>query len=397
MMSYSASGGAFGSAQSVVNTTDYIGSADWAMDAHGNVVVVWGDGYQDAIFARRFNAAGGQWGTVRSLAHPVGGTSVRVAMTSGGDAFAVWAATQSSSGAGQFIDASRYFAATDNWSGAPATLRVAKTPTALNIALDSNSNAFVQWTQANPQNIRSVYQDCFNAETGGWGGASVANPTRYGEGLFPVGAMDAAGNAFLVWSQAFATTGVGTPSIMLGVAARRYRRAAASWGAWQRIDSFSQGASYLAQVAPANNTGDAIVVWYYTAGSLTEGIVRFRQYSAASDAWTLQSRLDTSTPSGPDPFHLRGTVIPSPSVAMGPDGAAVVVWMQAEGIYGDVRSHSGTWSTPQEIEELAASPTVGAHPTVTVDDQENATMAWIEPGSGGASVMVARYRPPLIP
>jgi hypothetical protein len=367
------------------------------MDAQGNVVVVWDDSYQDSIFARRFNAADGKWGTVRSLAHPVNGTSVRVAITPGGDGFAVWAATQSSSGVGHFVEASRYFAATDNWSGAPTTLTVAKTPSALNVALDANGNAFVQWTQANPQNIRSVYQDCFNAGTGAWGGASVANPIRYGEGLFPVGSMDAAGNSLLIWSQAFATTGIGSPSIMLGVAARRYRRADASWEQWQRIDSFSQGGSYLPQVATANNSGDAIVVWYYTAGSFTEGIVRFRQYSAATDAWTLQSRLDTSTPSGPDPFHLRGTVIPSPSVAMGAEGAGVVVWMQADGIYADVRSHSGTWSTPQQIENLSASPTVGAHPTVTVDDQENAAMAWIEPGSGGASVMVTRYRPAPIP
>ena len=82
---------------------------------------------------------------------------------------------------------------------------------------------------------------------------------------------------------------------------------------------------------------------------------------------------------------------------MAPDGEAVVVWMQADGIYAINRAHSGTWSAPQQIEKLTASPTVGAHPNVAIDSQGNAAMAWIEPGSAGESVMVARYQSTLIP
>ncbi len=148
----------------------------------------------------------------------------------------------------------------------------------------------------------------------------------------------------------------------------------------------------------ADNTGDAIAVWWYTDGSsLVQGTVQFRQYSAADDTWTLSARLDNSTESGPDPFHIKGSVLPFPSVAMAPDGEAVVVWMQADGIYALNRSHNGTWSTPQQIEKLTASPTVGAHPTVTIDSQGNATMSWIEPSSDGSSVRAARYQSTLIP
>jgi len=55
------------------------------------------------------------------------------------------------------------------------------------------------------------------------------------------------------------------------------------------------------------------------------------------------------------------------------------------------------WSAPQQIEKLTASPTVGAHPNVAIDSQGNAAMAWIEPGSAGESVIVARYQSTLIP
>jgi hypothetical protein len=403
MASYAPATGTFGAPQMVVNTTDTIGSSDWAMDAHGNIVVVWADGFQDAIFAKRYDASTGQWGsTLRGLAHPVGGSSVRVAITPGGNALAVWAAGKSSSGAGNYIDASRYFAATDNWSGAPTVFTVAKPASDLDIALDANGNAFVQWDQTDPQGIRSAYQDCFNAVTGTWGSSNTLSLTRYGEGRFPDGVMDAAGNALVTWSQAFAAVTIGKPSSVLGIVAQRYNRSLGAWESWQRIDNAtiesSLGGSYSTHVVTADNTGDAIAVWWYTDGSsFVQGTVQFRQYSAADDAWTLSARLDNSTGSGPDPFHIEGSVLPFPSVAMAPDGEAVVVWMQADGIYAINRSHNGTWSGPQRIEKLAASPTVGAHPNVEIDSQGNAAMAWIEPSSDSSSVMVARYQSMLIP
>ena len=246
------------------------------MDGNGNIVVGWFDSFQDMIGTCRYDASTRQWGTVRSLAHPVGGSpSLRVAVTANGNAIAVWSTTVSPLGPGNFVALNRYFAGTNNWSGAPVLLGVVNIPTQLNIAADANLNAFVQWEQTSPQGIHSVYQDCFNSETGKWGSADLLSLTNYGEGRFPNGTMDGAGNAVVVWSQVFPTVIEGKPTRFMGIEAKRYNRARGAWKSYGRIEHlpFLSGESYLPQVVTADNTGDALAVWFYTIGSLSEGTV----------------------------------------------------------------------------------------------------------------------------
>lgn len=188
----------------------------------------------------------------------------------------------------------------------------------------------------------------------------------------------ATGDAIAVWS---ATAG-SVPQVW----AAAYSRAADIWHAPVRLDTSSTGASY--PVVAMNAQGNAVAAWtesasvnaaYFSGGSW-RNTVRLSALAAqapqagidaAGNALVAWVERDASgndnimasdvTAAGPAPARILDTVAAPasmPSVAVAPNGNALVAWVQDDGsgssILASLRS-GGTWSAPTRIESRPGS------------------------------------------
>lgn len=182
---------------------------------------------------------------------------------------------------------------------------------------------------------------------------------------FPQSAMDADGNAFVVWANQTATA--------LNVFARRYDVQNRTWGSPTTlgvgaIGDLPQSPTPQIALLPA---GEALVIWRQRETPESDIDLKGSRYTLADNSWTLGPVLD----------GLSGQVS-LPQIASSGGGRAFLIWRQLEppfaisGIYAS--TYDGGWDDtgPTTPIDDAAGPT--EKPTLAVNTAGDAAYVWEE-------------------
>jgi hypothetical protein len=396
-----------------------------AFDAAGDFVVAWSSAGQDGsswgVYAQRYAADGTRRGgefrvneaTANAQWYPAVGCA-------DGGAFVVAWTSELQDGSGDAVYARRYDAA-----GAPAgnEFRVNTTtadhqrqPT---VAVDASGDFVVAWSgygQAGGAGW-DVYAQRFDSAGAKRGGEFRVNGTTTGSQQFAAVAAADDGRFVVAWT-ADGQDGSGT-----GVYGRRYDAAGAALGGEFRINTETVGSQQYARVAAAG-AGDFVVAWasvgqdgsargvyaqrYAADGTRRGGEFRVNQVVAgeqfaptiAADAaggfvvtWTgaqdgdqfgvYARAYDTAGGARGDEFRVNTRVTGNQvysATASAPDGAAVIVW-QSDGQDGSLFGVYGQrYAAPDTVAPTADVFDVSPDPRVVPVD--SATIRFSEPVTG---------------
>ncbi len=289
--------------------------------------------------------------------------SPQIATDAHGNAIAVW---RQYDGSGNRVWANRYLAGAGWGTAAIIQNRADPVSPPLNppqIAMDANGNAFVVWEEfdAGSTSLTSIRARPYIVGQG-WGAVQLIESgadTAYA----PQVGMDANGNAIVVWAQA-----------SFGLYRTRANRyvAGTGWGSDVRIDN-SSFSNYPPQIAMGAD-GNAVAVWTQYNGTV------------AANRYTAGSGWNTAVSIAPNSHD--------PQVAVSPDGFAYVVWVQHDGLFYRIYSKryrpiSG-WDGDDEIVDSDLSDVLG-YPDVAVDGAGNAFAAWTRNEGGRSAIYVAKH------
>ena len=261
--------------------TDNAGSAFWpqvAIDAAGDAVAVWyqSDGTRTNIWASRYTAGAG-WATAVLLENDDAGGAVdpQVALDPGGNATVVWS---QSDGTRPSIWANRYTVGS-GW-GAPALIETddAGWASRPSVGVDASGVARVVWSQSNFFRY-SIWTNRF-VPGAGWGTRALVETLDTGDAYYPRITVAPTGEAVAVWQQ--------SDGARENIWANRFEPTL-GWGAAQLLEGDNAGRALIPRVA-GNARGDAVAVWYQTAGGI-EHIL--------ANAYTAQDQT-------PPPLTLEG-------------------------------------------------------------------------------------------
>jgi len=347
----------------VLIETDNVGEArdaQVAVNAGGQAVAVWqqSDGTTINIYANRYTPAAG-WGTPQRISPVVLETSqaAQVAIDSAGNAIAVWAMSNFAQGSTSAnIWASRY---TPQGGWGSAVLIESGPGDAGNpqIAIDGAGNAIAVFWQHEGGHVSIVANRYVNGA--GWGTATAIETDGSGDTGAPQIAMDAAGNAMVVWGWASAD-----PPYGFSVWANRYTPGA-GWGSAGPIDSLNASNPNTNPHVALDGAGNAIAVWHRPDGSWDS--IWSSRY-VAGGGWGAPALIETdNTNSARDA-----------RVAFDASGNAMAVWIQSDGLRNNVLANRYTagqgWGTAVLIETDNAGPAL--EPRIAFDGNGNATAVW---------------------
>ncbi len=161
-------------------------------------------------------------------------------------------------------------------------------------------------------------------------------------------AMSTNGSAMLVWQEGSNAT----------IAAQRF----VPGGGWQPIDILNPGTiSSIDPQVQLDRDGNALVVW--TRG----GAIRFSRYTAATDSWSAPAILASDVGAK------------NPSLAMTADGNAIVAYqIGSPARIQTQRSSGGPWFGLGFADDGSGVP--ASAPEITLDNNGNATVAWLQNG-----------------
>lgn len=298
-----------------VSNTAIVGSYVYpqvAMSADGAFTVVWTQteswlGGMPHVFRRSFNRHG-QALTYEQRVDPPGtpeASSAQIAMRSDGSHSIVWL---SYFGGGQRALYLAGFDANGTPLGTPQLITSGTSATQLTwprLAMDDAGNAMVVWSENRSGAMEEV-----------WMRRRLANgtltPITRVNTIAPVTvprpdlAMDAAGNAVVLWQQYHRTMG-------LRIAAQRLLPSGAFAGSEMLLalrESYPKGEPAHANIAMARHTGDFATVW-----RRADGHIYVRHFGA------------NGTPIGPEQRSSQGNAQTDyPDVAMDADGDTQVAW-----------------------------------------------------------------------
>jgi hypothetical protein len=228
---------------------------DVAIDPAGNALVAWSQPESALALGsatlRRYDAASDTWSEpflLDSENWTVG--LIDLDMNASGDAVATWNQRQ---GSFERCWVSLYDAETDTWTAARVVSldeeqQGVRLPQA---ALSDDGTAFVTWVQEN-DSTWSAWAAVYDAELGAWGEATLLEHDDTGSAWEPRVAADPAGNAIVVWEQSDGT--------VKNVRASRYTASDAAWSPPVFVDDDAAESAEDQRIA-MDAAGNAIVVW----------------------------------------------------------------------------------------------------------------------------------------
>jgi len=354
---YVAATGLWGAAARIETSADAAYSPQIAIDANGNALAVWQQ--SSNIWASRYTANTG-WGTpVKIQTGTDYAYGVQIAIDANGNALAVWIQIDTA----VHIWANRYTANT-GW-GTATTIETNNADNAdyPQIAFDANGNAMAVWSQSTAA-VGSIWANRYTANSG-WGVATTIE-SGAGDAYGPQIAVDASGNALVVWSQ--------TNGTVYSAWANRY--SAGQWGSAALIetnDTDSVGGPRIAIDA----SGNAIAVWSQKSGA-TNGLWANRYATGAG--WETAVVIST----------YDGSYADYPQIAFDANGNAMAVWNQYR-VHAYNRYINGTgWGLAARVEPVYHNdPTGGA--AIAVDPNGNALAVWAQHDGTRYNIITHRY------
>lgn len=204
----------------------------------------------------------------------------------------------------------------------------------------------------------------------GWRGAKVVEADVLVANWTPAVAVDAMGNAVLVYRH-------GT-----GIRASRYNAATDTWGAPVGVETRTGGQAYSPQIAVDKN-GQWLVIWQQDESMSLRGL----WFSTSTDGATWAAPVAITTASAS-----------LPSLAMNKDGAAVAAWYGRDSGSGPFPCTAsvrvgGTWTTPT-IMKPASTANGFPQQAVAMSGTGEAYVVWQDTGEGTAgqySIWMRRY------
>jgi hypothetical protein len=182
-------------------------------------------------------------------------------------------------------------------------------------------------------------------------------------------ALDPNGNAVAVWSQ--------RDGERIKIWANRFT-SGAGWGAAERIEGDDTDGSFEPQVAFDPN-GNAVAVWPRLDG--TRADIWANRFSPTA-GWDAAERIESDAGNG---F--------APDVALDPNGDAVAVWSQRDGVSDSIWANRFTRSAGWGAAERIQSDDAGSAfaPDVALDPNGNAVAVWYESAVRSYDIWANRF------
>ncbi len=279
-----------------------------AIDASGNALAVWRqyDGTNYNILSNYYSAELGYWDATAELIEAGDGFAEypQIAIDASGNALAVW---RQSDGANYNIYSNRYSAGS-GWGIAELIETGDGQAYFPQIVIDASGNALAVWFQHDGTRY-NIWSNRYSADSGWNAAAAVLIETGDGDAEFPQIAIDASGNALVVWRQSDGTN--------YNIYSNRYS-AGSGWGIAELIEA-GDGQAESPQIA-IDASGNALAVWVQTDG--TYNSVYSNRYSAESGWDAAEAELIEDGNDG-DAYN--------PQIAIDASGNALAVWRQYDG------------------------------------------------------------------
>lgn len=365
-----------------------IGEPRLALDGQGGGMAIWlrTNHLGVTLWASRLTPAG-TWQPVEQIDGAIAREAAvpQIAIGAEGHAIAVWerrATTRTD------IGVARYDASTRRWEEAFVLQRNLVTDaTAPHIAMDRAGNAVVVWTQAPADDATTrIMSNTYTAGVGGgWRNLDLMVVELVGakSSTHAQVALDAQGHATAVWQ-----TLKGDESGYV-LSSSRLRLGAASWDLPVRLPQQSgSGSDEMHHLAVAPD-GTAMVVWQLDRPSGETGIFARRRLPQAVE-W---EDVTTVAP-------VRGTRPAHPSLAIDADGDAHVLWDESSDEVAIIRSAlasrfelspegKGSWSAPVSLERVRGGESQS--PRMALDADGNGLAVWTHFDGARYGVQSARY------
>ena len=230
-----------------------------AMDANGNAIVVWQqiEGARTDIWASRYLSGVG-WISAEQVEEDDTGSAQQplVAMDANGNALVVW---RQYDGSRWEVRARRHVAGSGWQAMQSIGPRDLDSMSYIDLAMDPNGNAVVVWVQLDGIST-SIWANRYDADADAWAGAENIGTADPRNPQYPQAAMDASGNAMVVWQRHGVEVSGPITVYQFDIWANRYDAASGQWGGPERIEFDNAGGAIHPQVA-MDAAGNALVIW----------------------------------------------------------------------------------------------------------------------------------------
>lgn len=424
----------------IESAMDNPGNVVGALDDQGNMIAVWAS-LVDGVFQIRAAAqsASGDWGAASRLSTPGKYQALvpQIRLDRQGNGLVIWVQLDNT---GTEVWSSRFVKGA-GWQ-APTRLDRTVSPTsAASLALDADGNAFAVWSKREAQNGNSDIWGSRFTPAGGWQApvrlGSSANIGTYDQADQPQVAVDAAGNAYVLWVQRSSDAPVWVaryqagsgwqPAVSLGAArlgepyAPRLAvsgsgRVMALWntfvfsGTSYRFDLWwsalaTPGGNWSApallenddasnamnQVLAVDGAGNFHAIWEKQDVANYRSDLVYRRYIPGA-GWETGSTVITANGN-----YLQNRI---PSLVADRNGNLMVLWSAYKS--GNGGADEGTfarryvagegWRTPVRVGAAGAAAAAGALLDVQADGSIAATWTEPEPSRSSGPIFAARFK-----
>jgi hypothetical protein len=243
------------------------------------------------------------------------------------------------------------------------------------VSFDGSGNAMAVWLQSDGSR-NNVMARRYIASTAQWGTVTVVDNLDV-DALAPDVAMDASGNAIVVWSQLDAPPSAASAG---NVWARRYTASTGTWGSVEPLEAIDGRADQVKIAIDAK--GNAMVVWMKRKDFLVTNMWS-RYFSGITGAWAATQLVET----------IPGDTS-NPSIAFSAKGEAMAMWQQFDGArIGLFSNHynavANTWGASQPVDSGGTYGVSVAH--LALQSNGNATAVWTQYDGTRANIKASRY------
>jgi hypothetical protein len=370
----------WGTAALIENLDTHVGVQALGADDHGNALAVWRQidpgGYYYSIYVNQYVADQGWGDPVLVETLPGNAFYPDLVVIGEGKAIAVW---KHQNGTVSDLYASRFDPDT-GW-GTPESIHESSgfIYDFVKVAMDATGNAFVVWLESDGSYIySSVYASRYDAGTAQWGTPSLLeNSPGSVTNLYapnPQISMDDSGNAMAVWYQ---NDGVG-----YSIYANRYE-AGLGWQTPVLLET--QGGDAYSPSLLLDKNGNATVMWDHSDGSV------YATRYVPGTGWGTVTQFKNSS-------ALNNLYGPPHMALDHATGDVIAVWEMASFLYSSRFVEGSGWTAPVLIESMngnALHPELWAlYPEIATDQDGNATVVW-EQYETVFNIYAVRYEPGL--